>query len=183
MPRWFLTKTHRSASIRFKGLHKSGVHGAVHAGCIITVRLNQSNDESNPRTMKLTKRWLLVLAYSVFALVTNAEAPRATGRQESLVINVTEHGVLFVDGKRLAFDQLRIRLSRLAAERLTPVIIRFDAKTPMGEITRAMDACKDAGFKQIRVQVITDVTYPELAVYLDCETLNKANPVAGPNNR
>ena len=59
--------------------------------------------------MKLTKQWFLVLAYSVFALLTNAETPRAPGRQESLVIKVTEHGVLFVDGKLLTYHQLRTR--------------------------------------------------------------------------
>ena len=79
-------------------------------------------------------------------------APSDTGHL--LVINVTQDGVITVDGREVATQEALRQKLRAAASRNRDqeVLIRGDTRAQFGLVARALDACLEASLKHVAIR-------------------------------
>lgn len=80
----------------------------------------------------------------------------SAGRNElpnKVQIAIDEEGVVHLEGKPVAIEELQAVISRLSdLSNDIPVLIRADKRTPLETVTQVMDACRLNGLSKIRLQ-------------------------------
>jgi biopolymer transport protein TolR len=71
---------------------------------------------------------------------------------QQLAITVKDDGTVYLGTIALRKEQVSSELQRLHAESPNrPVAVRGDKKVPYGEVAGVLDACRDAGFSDVRL--------------------------------
>jgi len=103
---------------------------------------------------------LLIIFMVVLPAVVNGipvKLPMAKGDavgelSQQLAITVKDDGTVYLGHIALRKEQVASELRRLHAESPnSPVAVRGDKKVPYGEVAGVLDACRDAGFNDVRL--------------------------------
>jgi biopolymer transport protein TolR len=103
---------------------------------------------------------LLIIFMVVLPTVINGipvKLPVAKGEAvgelaQQLAITVKDDGTVYLGTIALRREQVSSELRRLHAESPNrPVAVRGDKKVPYGEVAGVLDACRDAGFNDVRL--------------------------------
>ena len=92
----------------------------------------------------------LVTGIPIKLPVANGDAVGDLSRQ--LAITVKDDGTVYLDAVVVRREQVASELQRLRAQGANrPVAVRGDKRVPYGEVASVLDACRDAGFNDVRL--------------------------------
>ncbi len=77
---------------------------------------------------------------------SNAEPAPETKATEAAVVSVSEKGVIFLDAREVASENLTAALREVVAAKRT-LALEADTNAPFGVVIRVMDSLKEAGVK------------------------------------
>ena len=82
----------------------------------------------------------------------SASAP-SEGRQEAVVVGVTQSGQFFVNKDTMTFEQLSARLSSLkSSQKDLHVLVQGDEHAPFGDAIRVLDEARRLGITKVTIQ-------------------------------
>ena len=90
----------------------------------------------------------IVSIAAAFTLAGCVHTPSTTAQKvtkQQVAINIAGDGALSVADEQCTLSQLAAKLTQLAAEPPTAVVIRTDVDVPFGQLVAVVDACKNAG--------------------------------------
>ena len=80
--------------------------------------------------------------------------PRAlTGQvlqRNTVVLTITKNNQMYLNNKKLTFDDLKSELKQIDKERQT-LLIKADEKAPIGQIVEVWDLCRELGISQVNI--------------------------------
>ena len=84
--------------------------------------------------------------------------PRAlTGQvlqRNTVVLTITKNNQMYLNNKKLTFDDLKSELKQIDKERQT-LLIKADEKAPIGRIVEVWDLCRELGISQVNIATTT----------------------------
>ena len=96
-----------------------------------------------------------ILQQGVSVDLPKVTAGPLAGQEEQLVVNVGKTGQIFLNDTPMTTDQLKSKLSAIAAARPDrQLYVRADQSVAYGEVMRVMGAVHDAGL--VRVGLVTE---------------------------
>ncbi|MDP8212185.1 MAG: biopolymer transporter ExbD [Candidatus Zapsychrus exili] len=85
----------------------------------------------------------------------NVKLPKAITsdviKEENLVVTITSENIIYLNGTITTLKELNVHLSKTAADKKRPLLIKADRRASVGRIVDVWDLCRNLGIEKINI--------------------------------